>query len=59
VIGGRSAISIAFATKTASGGLNRLARLATAIIYALPPAALYYAARKDMVSGLVSGATKS
>jgi multiple sugar transport system permease protein len=33
--------------------------MATAIIYALPPAALYYAVRKYMVSGLVSGATKS
>lgn len=33
--------------------------MATAIIYALPPAALYYAVRKYMVSGLVSGATKA
>jgi multiple sugar transport system permease protein len=33
--------------------------MATAIIYALPPAALYYAVRKYMVSGLVSGATKN
>ena len=33
--------------------------MATAIIYALPPAALYYAVRKYMVSGLVSGATKT
>jgi multiple sugar transport system permease protein len=33
--------------------------MATAIIYSLPPAALYYAVRKYMVSGLVSGATKA
>jgi len=33
--------------------------MATAIVYALPPAALYYAARKYMVSGLVAGATKA
>jgi multiple sugar transport system permease protein len=33
--------------------------MATAIIYALPPAALYYAVRKYMVSGLTSGATKA
>lgn len=33
--------------------------MATAIIYALPPAALYYAVRKHMVSGLTAGATKS
>jgi multiple sugar transport system permease protein len=33
--------------------------MATAIIYALPPAALYYAVRKYMVSGLTAGATKS
>lgn len=33
--------------------------MATAIIYALPPAALYYAVRKHMVSGLVAGATKT
>lgn len=33
--------------------------MATAIIYALPPAALYYAVRKHMVSGLVAGATKA
>jgi multiple sugar transport system permease protein len=33
--------------------------MATAIIYALPPAALYYVVRKYMVSGLVSGATKT
>ena len=33
--------------------------MATAIIYALPPAALYYAVRKYMVSGLVAGATKA
>ena len=33
--------------------------MATAIIYSLPPAALYYAVRKYMVSGLVSGATKT
>ena len=33
--------------------------MATAIIYALPPAALYYAVRKHMVSGLTSGATKA
>lgn len=33
--------------------------MATAIIYSLPPAALYYAVRKYMVSGLTSGATKT
>jgi len=33
--------------------------MATAIIYALPPAALYYAVRRYMVSGLTSGATKA
>jgi multiple sugar transport system permease protein len=33
--------------------------MATAIIYSLPPAALYYAVRKYMVTGLTSGATKA
>ncbi len=33
--------------------------MATAIIYALPPTALYYAVRRYMVSGLISGATKA
>lgn len=33
--------------------------MATAVIYSLPPAALYYAVRKYMVSGLTSGATKA
>ncbi|MCS7268646.1 MAG: carbohydrate ABC transporter permease [Geminicoccaceae bacterium] len=33
--------------------------MATAIVYALPPAALYYAVRKYMVTGLTAGATKS
>ena len=33
--------------------------MATAIIYSLPPAALYYAVRKYMVSGLTTGATKA
>lgn len=33
--------------------------MATAVIYSLPPAALYYSVRKYMVSGLTSGATKS
>jgi multiple sugar transport system permease protein len=33
--------------------------MATAIIYSLPPAALYYAVRKYMVSGLTAGATKT
>jgi multiple sugar transport system permease protein len=33
--------------------------MATAIIYALPPAALYYAVRRHMVSGLTAGATKT
>jgi multiple sugar transport system permease protein len=33
--------------------------MATAIIYSLPPIALYYAVRKYMVSGLTAGATKS
>ena len=33
--------------------------MATAVIYSLPPAALYYAVRKYMVSGLTAGATKT
>lgn len=33
--------------------------MATAIIYSLPPAALYYAVRKHMVSGLTAGAVKT
>jgi multiple sugar transport system permease protein len=33
--------------------------MATAIIYSLPPAALYYAVRKYMVTGLTAGATKA
>jgi multiple sugar transport system permease protein len=33
--------------------------MATAMIYAVPPAALYYAVRRYMVSGLTSGAVKS
>ena len=33
--------------------------MATAIIYSLPPAALYYAVRRYMVSGLTAGATKA
>jgi multiple sugar transport system permease protein len=33
--------------------------MATAVIYSLPPAALYYAVRKYMVSGLTAGATKA
>jgi multiple sugar transport system permease protein len=33
--------------------------MATAIIYALPPTALYYAVRRYMVSGLLAGATKA
>ncbi len=33
--------------------------MATAIIYSLPPAALYYAVRRYMVTGLTAGATKS
>ena len=33
--------------------------MATAIIYSLPPVALYYAVRKHMVSGLTAGATKA
>jgi multiple sugar transport system permease protein len=32
--------------------------MATSMIYALPPAALYYAVRRYMVSGLTSGAVK-
>jgi multiple sugar transport system permease protein len=32
--------------------------MATSIIYALPPAALYYAVRKYMVSGLTTGSVK-
>lgn len=33
--------------------------MATAIIYSLPPAALYYAVRRYMVTGLTAGATKT
>ena len=33
--------------------------MATGIVYALPPAAIYYSFRKYMVSGLTSGAVKS
>lgn len=33
--------------------------MATAIIYSLPPAALYYSVRRYMVTGLTSGAVKS
>ncbi|MFO1351244.1 MAG: carbohydrate ABC transporter permease [Gammaproteobacteria bacterium] len=33
--------------------------MATAIIYSLPPAALYYAVRRYMVSGLTAGGVKS
>jgi multiple sugar transport system permease protein len=33
--------------------------MATAIIYALPPATLYYAVRRYMVTGLTAGATKA
>ena len=33
--------------------------MATALIYALPPAAIYYAFRRYMVGGLTSGAVKS
>lgn len=33
--------------------------MATAVIYSLPPAALYYSVRKYMVTGLTAGATKA
>jgi multiple sugar transport system permease protein len=33
--------------------------MATALIYALPPAAIYYAFRRYMVGGLTAGAVKS
>jgi multiple sugar transport system permease protein len=33
--------------------------MATGLIYALPPAAIYYAAKRYMVSGLTAGAVKS
>jgi len=33
--------------------------MATALIYGLPPAAIYYAFSKYMVGGLTSGAVKS
>jgi multiple sugar transport system permease protein len=33
--------------------------MATSMIYALPPAALYYAVRRYMVTGLTAGAVKS
>ena len=32
--------------------------MATGLVYALPPAAIYYTFRKYMVSGLTAGATK-
>jgi hypothetical protein len=33
--------------------------MTTGLIYALPPAAIYYAFRRYMVSGLTAGAVKS
>ncbi len=33
--------------------------MATGFVYALPPAAIYYAFKKYMVSGLTAGAVKS
>jgi multiple sugar transport system permease protein len=33
--------------------------MATALIYGLPPAAIYYAFRRYMVGGLTSGAVKA
>jgi multiple sugar transport system permease protein len=33
--------------------------MATAIIYSLPPAALYYSVRRYMVTGLTAGSVKS
>ena len=33
--------------------------MATGLIYALPPAAIYYTFKKYMVSGLTAGAVKS
>jgi multiple sugar transport system permease protein len=33
--------------------------MATGLVYALPPAAIYYAFRRYMVAGLTSGAVKS
>ena len=33
--------------------------MTTGLIYALPPAAIYYAVRRYMVSGLTAGAVKS
>ena len=33
--------------------------MATGLIYALPPAAIYYAFKRYMVSGLTAGAVKS
>ncbi len=33
--------------------------MATGVIYALPPTAIYYAFRRYMVSGLTAGAVKS
>ena len=32
--------------------------MATGLVYAMPPAAIYYTFRKYMVSGLTAGATK-
>jgi multiple sugar transport system permease protein len=33
--------------------------MATGLIYALPPAAIYYTFRRDMVGGLTEGAVKN
>jgi multiple sugar transport system permease protein len=33
--------------------------MATGLVYALPPAAIYYAFRRYMVAGLTSGAVKA
>ena len=36
-----------------------LTLMATGVLYALPPAAIYYAFKRYMVSGLTAGAVKS
>jgi ABC-type glycerol-3-phosphate transport system permease component len=33
--------------------------MATSVIYSLPPTALYYAVRRHMVAGLLTGAVKN
>ena len=48
---------------TSKQTLNAISRreflMATGLIYALPPAAIYYAFKRYMVGGLTAGAVKS